>query len=112
MESPCVCILLFCCLINVHTIKLFEKHHNKKISGHKIATYPVQGALDCEKLCLEMEESCAAVNVIYTNRRYVCDIMASLPHSGQDEEKVMTSNPKGKLIIKTGECWPKVHFDQ
>ena len=101
MESRSVCIVLFVCLINAGAIKLFEKHHNKKISGNIAASYPVEGALDCEKLCLEMEDACAAVNVIYTNRRYVCDVMALFPQTDEPVEKQMTSNPKGKLIIKT-----------
>ena len=90
-------------VINVKAIKLFEKHHQNMVKRRITASYPVEGALDCEKLCLEMEDSCAAVNVIYTNRRYVCDVMTELPYNDEGVPKLVTSNTKGKLIDKISE---------
>jgi hypothetical protein len=65
------------------------------------ASYPVKGGLDSEKLCLEMGDYCLAVNVIYTNRRYVCDVMAVFPFTDGEVQEMMTSNPEGKLVIKS-----------
>jgi hypothetical protein len=79
----------------------YEKHHHKKIEASIAASYPVEGGLDCEKFCLEMGDYCLAVNMIYANRRYVCDVIPAFPFTDDEVQELMTSNLKGKLIIKT-----------
>ncbi|KAK2139178.1 hypothetical protein LSH36_1969g00009 [Paralvinella palmiformis] len=100
MQLLTILILMFTCLCNLEAVNLFKKHHHKKILTTITARYPVKGPLGCEKLCLELADSCVAVNVLYTNHQYVCDVMATFPYSDEEVEKLMTSNPNGKLIIK------------
>ncbi|KAK2162617.1 hypothetical protein LSH36_95g05034 [Paralvinella palmiformis] len=73
-----------------------------KIMTNWARRYPSKGPFGCEKLCLEMADLCAAVNVLYTNHQYVCDVMDTFPYSNGELETLMTGNRNGKLIIKQG----------
>ncbi|KAK2151972.1 hypothetical protein LSH36_344g04018 [Paralvinella palmiformis] len=106
MQLLTILILMFTCLCNLEAVNLFKKHHHqKKILTTITARYPVKGPLGCEKLCLELADSCVAVNVLYTNHQYVCDVMATFRYSDEEVEELMTSNPNGKLIIKQGNSY-------
>ena len=70
------------------------------IMGDITKSMSFKGVLDCEILCLEMTESCLAANVFYRDGRYVCDVMAVFPYNEHEVEHLMTSNPRGKLILK------------
>jgi len=87
---------------SLKAVRLFEKYHNMKIMTNWARRYPSKGPFGCEKLCLEMADLCAAVNVLYTNHQYVCDVMDTFPFSNGELEKLMTGNRNGKLIIKQG----------
>ncbi|KAK2139179.1 hypothetical protein LSH36_1969g00000 [Paralvinella palmiformis] len=107
MQLLTILILMFTCLCNLEAVNLFKKHHHKKILTTITARYPVKGPLGCEKLCLELADSCVAVNVLYTNHQYVCDVMATFPCPDEDVEELMTINPNGKLIIKQVDAIPR-----
>ena len=78
---------------------MFEKYYQQKLAVDSTATYTAKGVLDCEKLCLELTDSCLAVNVIYTDGHYICDVIEGTTSL---LERPRLSNPKGKLIIKRG----------
>lgn len=100
MEYLSVCITLLICVIYADGVRLFDKFYQQKLVVNNATTYPVKGVLDCEALCLELSDSCQAVNVIYSEGHYFCEVftMASVDLS----ESRRISNPKGKLIIKRG----------
>ena len=81
---------------------VFEKYYQQKLAVDSTTTYDVHGVLDCEKLCLELADTCLAVNVIYTDGNYICDVIANTTYGWSAIERPRISNPKGKLIIKRG----------
>jgi len=63
---------------------------------------PVRKVLDCEKLCLHLAEYCRAVNVIYTDDNYICDMMETFLYTPDQVPHLIQDNPIGKLIVKQG----------
>ncbi|KAK2149639.1 hypothetical protein LSH36_443g03022 [Paralvinella palmiformis] len=95
--------VLFCfCIFGVGAIDLFWKRYHKKMAVDATVSYPVKGPLDCEKLCIEMGDSCQAVNVIYTKSNYACDVIARFTYNKDEIGNLMRNNPNGKLVIKQG----------
>jgi len=95
-------ISFFLYIFVVDPVNIFLKHYHKKIAGNITIRYPVKGPLDCEKLCVEIGDSCQAVNVIYTNRKHACDVMSRFPYTMDEMQKLMENNPDGKLVVKQG----------
>ena len=46
-----------------HTLSMCEKYYEQKFVVDNTTTYTVNGVLDCENLCLELADSCLAINV-------------------------------------------------
>ncbi|KAK2167033.1 hypothetical protein LSH36_32g05024 [Paralvinella palmiformis] len=103
MECLASCLLLFIYAINGGTSCLFKKLHHQKLALGITARYTVKGALDCEKICLELGESCQFVNVIYEGGRFFCDVIRKDAPTDSEFGNLLVNNPNGKLIIKQGE---------
>ena len=91
---------------------MFEKYYQQKLAVDSTATYTVKDVLECEKLCLELTDSCLAINVIYKGGNYICDVIANSPHIGGVLEKPRIGNQGGKLIIKRGKHLKDLHIVQ
>ena len=94
--------LLLGIVINVKAVCLFHKHYHKKITAENALIYPVKGVLHCEKLCLELGDSCKAVNVLSYSGKYQCEVMKEFPYTDDQVQDKMINNDGGKLIIKQG----------
>ena len=81
---------------------LFEKHFEKRLESSDVsAALPVNGVLECEKLCLEHPDVCLAANVVHVGgRSYNCEMLKQLP-AGYSSN-ILLPNPRGKFILKQG----------
>ena len=102
MAYPIRYVMFSLSIFVVDSVSLFWKHYHKKVGADTISSYQVKGPLDCEKVCVEMGDACQAVNAIYTNSKYACDVMARFAYTEDEVQNLTANNPNGKLIIKRG----------
>ena len=102
MELSIVYIFWVIGTVYVDAMCIFQKYYQQKLAINGTTTYAVKGVLDCEKLCLELADSCLAVNVIYKDGNYICDVIANTTYGAGLLERPRIGNLKGKLIIKRG----------
>jgi hypothetical protein len=95
-------------VLHIQATPLFKKHH--KIVWDIISTHAVKGVFYCEKLCLDMGDTCRAANVVATDGKYTCEVMETFSYNEDQVQDLMISNPRGKLIIKQGMYIFRLYF--
>jgi len=84
---------------------LFEKRFGYGVPSSReemTSIQQVRGILQCEKICSELSNNCAAANVVFIkDNTYRCEIFAQLP--ADYDPDYLLPNPRGKFILHKGQ---------
>ena len=83
---------------------LFDKHYHKALVSNRVyAEHDIDGAFECEKMCLDHGANCVAANVYYHSaRRYSCELINELATNYHSD--LLCKNKYGKFLRKQGKC--------